>query len=114
MRRSLIVLAGVVLMAGLLLAGGCAKKTPLNKDQKVYAGKWVAGDGTFIHIYYDGSADVETANTHIQGGAVTFSGGSVKVSLFGIKKEYKITRPPHGEDGEWTMELDGVTYKKSE
>ena len=104
MRRSLIVLAGVVLMAGLLLAGGCAKKTPLNKDQKVYAGKWVAGDGTFIHIYYDGSADVETANTHIQGGAVTFSGGASRCPSLESRRNTRSHGPRMGRtvSGRWS------------
>jgi hypothetical protein len=45
----------LVLVAGLLLLPGCGKKTPLAADQQVYAGKWVAADGTYVQIFLDGT-----------------------------------------------------------
>jgi hypothetical protein len=103
-----------LLCAGLLLLPGCGQKTPLPADQQVYAGRWVAPDGTYVRIYLDGSGKVETSNTSISGGQVTIQGNSLTVSLFGITKKYRIDQPPREENGAWTMVLDGITHTKKD
>ncbi len=103
-----------LLCAGLLLLSGCGKKTPLPADQQVYAGRWVAPDGTYVRIYLDGGGKVEASNTSIDGGQVTIQGNSLTVSLFGITKKYRIDQPPREENGVWTMVLDGITHTKKD
>ena len=102
----------VMACAGALLLPGCGKKTPLPADQQVYAGRWVAADGTSVRIYLDGSGKVEAANTSIDGGQVTIQGNTLTVSLFGITKKYRIDQPPREENGVWTMVLDGIVHTK--
>ena len=102
----------LALIAGLLLLPGCGKKTPLKADQQMYAGKWVAADGTYVQIFLDGSGKVQTGNTTIDGGQVTIEGSTLKVDLFGISKSWHIDRPPREDDGQWTMVLDNITYAK--
>lgn len=104
----------VLLCVGILLLAGCGKKTPLSADQQVYAGRWVAPDGTYVRIYLDGSGKVEASNTTIDGGQVTIQGNSLTVSLFGITKKYRIDQPPKEENGAWTMILDGITHTKKD
>lgn len=88
----------------------CAGKTPLTKDQEVYAGKWVAKDGTYVHIYLNGGGDLKMSNTSVEGGSATIAGGNLTIGLGPIKKTMKITSEPREVNGKWVMELDGIEY----
>lgn len=109
-RRNLINLAAA-LMLGLTVVA-CAGKTALTTEQQVYAGKWVASDGTFVQIYSDGGGDVKTSNTEVTGGSTTITADTLKIGLGPLNKEFKITKPPTEEDGKFTVELDSVVYTK--
>lgn len=102
--------AAVALVAVAALLAACGPKTPLPDSQKEFAGRWVAADGTWVHIYLDGSGSVKTANTEITGGQVTIAGGTLKIGLFGIEKTFAVTRPPEQVDGRWILLLDNIEY----
>jgi hypothetical protein len=91
---------------------GCVKKIPLGDDQKVFAGKWVADDGTFVTIYLDGAGDLKTSNTNVTGGSSTITADSLTIAMGPIKKTMKITEAPKEKDGKWTMVLEGIKYTK--
>ncbi|MGA2641607.1 MAG: hypothetical protein ABSG21_11980 [Spirochaetia bacterium] len=91
----------------------CGKKVPLAGDQKVFAGKWVAADGTFVVLYLDGSGDLNMSNTSVQGGTATIAGDVLTIGIGPIKKTMKITQQPKEENGGWTLGLDGNVYSRS-
>jgi len=109
MKKALVLLFSLVIAAALI---GCGKKIPLTEDQKVFAGKWVADDGTFVAIYFDGGGDLKTSNTNVTGGKTTITADSVTIGMGPIKKTMKITDKPKQAGGKWAMVLDGIKYTK--
>ena len=100
-----------VIVAALI---GCGKKMPLMDDQKAFAGKWVADDGTFVTIYLDGGGDLKGSNTSITGGKTTFAGDTLTIGMGPIKKTMKITEKPKDAGGKKVLVLDGITYTKQQ
>ena len=91
---------------------GCVDKTPLSDENKVYAGKWVANDGTWIQVYNDGGGSFEQSNSNVKGGSANIADNKLTIGLMGINATFSIDKPPYEEDGKWKMELDGNTYIK--
>jgi len=92
---------------------GCGfKKTPLTPEQTIYAGKWVSNDGSWIHIYNNGTGNLETGNTSVKGGQTTITDDQIEIGLFGINKKYKIDQHPYEEHGKKKMKLNGFVYEK--
>ena len=80
--------SGVLLVIVIAISlASCGKKVPLSEDQKVFAGKWTAADGTFVHIYFDGGGDLKTSNSNITGGKAIIAEDSLTVALGPIKKK---------------------------
>lgn len=92
--------------------GGMFTSEPLKADQFAYAGDWLGDRGTFIRIDVDGKADFISSNSRVRGGAVNISGDRLSIGIMGISKSWRIDRPPHMQDGNWTMQLDGETFKR--
>jgi hypothetical protein len=109
MKKTMAVLFSIIIAAAL---AGCGKKTPLADDQKMFAGKWVADDGTFVAVYLDGGGDLKTSNTNVTGGKTTITADSITIGIGPIKKEMKITEKPKEANGKWAMVLDGIKYTK--
>ena len=91
----------------------CGSKTPLSEENKIYAGKWVASDETWLQIYNNGGGDFKKSNSNVTGGSATFTEGQIEIGLFGLGSTYKIDTPPHEEKGQMTMVLDDVVYWRS-
>lgn len=91
---------------------GCGKKIPLAEDQKVFAGKWVADDGTFVVVYLDGGGDLKLSNSSVTGGRTTITADSLTIGVGPIKSTLKITEKPNNPGGRWVMALDGIRYTK--
>jgi hypothetical protein len=89
-------------------------KVPLSTQQQIYAGNWVASDGTFVNIYLDGGGDFKSSNTEVTGGTATITDKTLKIGLGPIKREFKITQAPQERNGRFTMQLDGITYTKDQ
>ena len=77
MKKTLALVLSVFLAAAL---AGCGKKVPLPDDQKAFAGKWVADDGTYVTIYLDGGGDLKGSNTSITGGSTVIAGDSLTIN----------------------------------
>ena len=108
MKKALIVFLTVLFA----LSVGCVKKVPLADDQKSFAGKWVAADGTFVTIYLDGGGDLKSSNTTVTGGKATITRDSVTIGMGPISKTMKITEAPKQAKGARVMTLDGITYTR--
>lgn len=102
----------VLLLIIAFTMAACGSKTPLTKDQEVYAGKWAAKDGTYVQIYLDGGGDLKTSNTSVEGGSATIINGTLTIGLGPIKKTMNITSEPREVNGKWVMELDGIQYSR--
>jgi hypothetical protein len=111
MKKSLVLIISVLMAAALI---GCGKKVPLSDDQKAFAGKWVADDGTFVTIYLDGGGDLKTSNTNVTGGSTTITGDSLTIGMGPIKKTMKITDKPKDVQGKKILVLDGITYTRQQ
>lgn len=111
MKKTIIIMFTLIMAATLF---GCGKKIPLTGDQKAFAGKWVADDGTFVTFYLDGGSDLKSCNTKVNGGKATFTADSVTVGMGPIKKTMKIMQKPKQEGNNWVMVLDGIKYTKQQ
>mgnify|MGYP001357038487 CR=1 FL=1 len=111
MKKTLALVLSVFLAAAL---AGCGKKVPLPDDQKAFAGKWVADDGTYVTIYLDGGGDLKGSNTSITGGSTVIAGDSLTIGMGPIKKTMKITEKPKEAAGKKVLVLDGITYTKQQ
>lgn len=111
MKKSLVLVLSIILAAALI---GCGKKVPLPDDQKVFAGKWVADDGTFVTIYLDGGGDLKTSNSSVTGGKTTITGDSLTIGMGPIKKTMKINEKPKDAGGKKVLVLDGITYTRQQ
>lgn len=89
--------------------------TPLAADQAAFAGEWFGKKGTVIRIYSDGRGDFRAPRTTITGGRVNIKDESLSIRILGFSRTWHIDRPPHVENGNWSMQLDGETFvRKSE
>jgi len=102
----------IALIALVTVFTSCGSKTPLTEDQKEYAGKWVANDGTWIQIYNNGGGDFKMSNSNVSGGSTVITDNTITIGLFGLESTFEIDEAPYSEDGEWYMELDGNLYIK--
>lgn len=102
-----------LLILGLtLFLTSCVNKTPLTEEQKVYAGKWVTNDGTWLQIFNNGGGNFEQSNSNVTGGSVKIDGHVIEISLMGISSQYAIQKEPYQEDGVWKMKLNNSIYIK--
>lgn len=85
--RNILVIA-LVAMATVFTS--CGSKTPLTDSQKVYAGKWVANDGTWLQIYNNGGGDFKQSNSNVTSGSTKITENTIIIGLFGIDSEYSI------------------------
>ena len=104
---------GVLILGLVFLLASCGSKTPLTNEQKIYAGKWVANDGTWLQIYNDGGGDFKKSNSNVTGGNAVITESTITIGLMGLDTEYEITKSPYELEGDWFMELDGDLYFKN-
>jgi hypothetical protein len=110
MSKRIIALIAVLMMGMGLTA--CGEKTPLTEEQRVYAGKWVAADGSFVEMFFDGTGSFKYGNTEVTGGFLNIEDGIINISFMGIGKDFKITSEPQEVNDYWVMELDGIEFTK--
>lgn len=99
-----------VVSLGLMLA--CGGSVPLTAAEQVWAGKWVAPDGTYVHVFMDGGGSYKGSNTSIEGGSTTIAADKLTIGMGPITKELKIDQAPTDNAGVWTVTLDGVVFTK--
>ena len=95
-----------------MIITGCVDKTPLSEDNKIYAGKWITNDGTWIQIYNDGGGSFERSNSSVTGGATIITDSTLEIGLMRIDAIFHIDKSPYEENGEMKMQLDGNIYIK--
>ncbi len=110
--RSITILLFFLLLSAVFVS--CVEKVPLSDDQRAFAGKWMADDGTYVVIYNDGGGDFKGSNTSIKGGKAIFEKDSITIGFGPIKKTLKITERPKQLKGNWIMVLDGFPYRKQQ
>ena len=90
--------------------------TPLKLPfQKIYLGKWQAKNGTTIHIRDDGKGDFHFNDTDVSGGAVLIDEKKkiLKISsVFDVSQQWKIDRAPQNKNGQMTMMLDEMEFRR--
>ncbi len=84
--------------------------TPLAADQAAFAGEWLGKKGTVIRIYSDGRGDFKAPRATITGGRVNIKGESLSIRILGFSRTWHIDTPPHIENGNWSMQLDGEAF----
>ena len=105
-------LLATLLIVTTFVISGCVDKSPLSDDNKIYAGKWISNDGTWIQIYNDGGGSFEQSNSKVSGGATAITDNTIEIGLMGIDATFSINKPPYEENGEMKMQLDGNIYVK--
>jgi hypothetical protein len=105
------ILPGAVLA---LILIGCAQPVPPDKSN--YVGEWKSKE-MYLLILQDGSVKYERlkggATTRITGPLRTFQDDDFVVGFSFIKTTFIVTQPPHEEEGEWKMVVDGVELTKT-
>jgi hypothetical protein len=112
MNSSNSLLMSIAIGAVSIMVVACGSKQALSSEQQVYAGKWIASDGTFVEIFLDGSGAAKGANTSVEGGSTTIVDQTLKIGLGPIEQKYQISQEPKETDGKWTMKLNGIAYVK--
>ena len=102
----------IALIALVTVFTSCGSKTPLTEDQKEYAGKWFASDGTWLQIYNNGGGDFKMSSSNVTGGSTVITDNTITIGLLGLDTEFEIDESPYELDGAWYMELDGNLYIK--
>lgn len=98
----------VVLLFTLLGLVGCGQAVPT--DKQAYVGEWQS-QGMAVNIAADGKVIVvkEGANgrTKVEAPLQGFTGNDFTIGLGPMKTTYKVSVPPHQDNGEWKMTVDG-------
>ena len=101
-----------LLLFAIIALSSCVNKTPLVQENKIFAGKWVTNDGTWIQIFNDGGGSFEKSNSSVTGGATSITDSTINIGLMGIESTFFINKSPYEENGNLKMELDGNVYIK--
>jgi len=104
----------LVSFAALLLAS-CA--TPVPPDKAAFVGEW-RGTAMVLLITQDGSIAYKRlksgAKVSIEGPLKDFEGNNFVVGIGPVKTTFVVSVPPHQENGQWRMTVDGVELTKTE
>lgn len=102
-------LSFVCLVMGLLALAGCAKPVP--PEKAAYVGEWqsdtmallITAEGRVVYERQVGS----NGNKSIDGPLKAFEGDDFVVGVGPVETTFVVSTPPHEEDGEWKMTVDG-------
>lgn len=104
-----------LLLATLGLAG-CGQSVP--PDKQAYIGEWQSS-GMAVNISQNGKVIVVkegagNASTRVEAPLQGFAGNDFIVGLGPMKTTYKVSVPPHEDNGEWKMTVDGKELTRVE
>jgi len=102
----------VLLLTLSLLLFGCSERTPLSKEHKHYAGKWIASDGTWIQLFNDGVGNFQLSNSSVSGASSIITDSTIVIEVLGLGNVFYITKAPYNDQGIWKIELDENIYVK--
>jgi len=104
-------------LAGLLLIlflAGCGK--PVSQEFDAYVGEWTA-PGMYLRIAPDGMVKYKRVrngrNVSLNGPIKSFDGNDFRIGFLIFSTTFKVSVPPHEEDGVWHMTVDGVDLVRS-
>ncbi|OZG71673.1 hypothetical protein BTA51_20385 [Hahella sp. CCB-MM4] len=93
---------------------GCSD--PIPTDRLHYAGEWQSRE-MYLLILADGTVDYKRLK---DGGSVSinaplkeFHGDNFDVGIGPFSTTFQVSEPPHQEDNQWVMVVDGVRLTKS-
>jgi hypothetical protein len=106
----------VPIMIGLLLAlAGCGIEVP--QDKADYVGRWKHPDMS-LWIRADGHVEYRrvegSGNTSISAPLKAFDGDDFEVGIGWMSTRFDVSTPPHRDDGEWKMVVDGLELTRVE
>ena len=98
----------VMLLLTILGLVGCGQAVPA--DKQGYVGEWQS-QGMAVNIDAGGKVVVvkegSNGNTRVEAPLQGFSGNDFTIGLGPMKTTYKVSVPPHQDNGEWKMTVDG-------
>ena len=97
----------ILMLAALLAACGIA----VPEDKSDYIGEWRALDMS-LRISRDGRVEYwrkqGLSKTTVEGPLQSFDGDDFIVGISFMTTTFDVSDPPHEDNGEWTMTVDGV------
>ena len=104
----------LILVAFICLLSGC-NSIPIPEEKRTYVGTW-EGVGFHLTITDDGGVSYRRVNGNITktvtGPVKNFEGDDFVVGVLFLTTTFKVEHPPHMENNEWLMVVDGVELKK--
>jgi hypothetical protein len=102
----------VIAMA--LALAACAEPVP--QSRLAYVGKWT-GPGMTFEIAADGTVAYwhirDKKTVHLEAPLRQFIGDNFEVGFGPMTTTFVVSQPPHEEDGQWKMVVDGVELVKA-
>ncbi len=96
-----------------ILLGACGIAVP--EDKSDYIGEWRAADMSLL-ITRDGRVEYwrtqGMSKTSVSGPLQAFEGEDFLVGLSFMTTKFDVSVPPHEENGEWRMTVDGVQLQR--
>jgi hypothetical protein len=94
------------------LGGG---KAGIPEDKKDYIGAW-ASEEVYLEITPNGQVDYKResggSTTSVNAPIQKFEGNSFIVGALGFETKFVVSKPPHEENGTWSMTVDGRELTK--
>jgi hypothetical protein len=88
-----------------------ADPVPVPPDKAAYVGDW-RGKDMRIHLKPDGHVEYARKqagkNLHLNVDLQGFNGDNFDVGVFLVRSTFIVGKPPHRDNGKWTMTVDGV------
>ena len=101
----------ILMLIALLTACGIA----VPDDKRDYVGEWRAPQMS-LRISRDGRVDYwrseGRSKTSVSGPLQSFDGDDFTVGISFMTTTFDVAVPPHEDNGEWTMTVDGVRLSK--
>lgn len=98
-----------LLILGSIFLNACSK--PLPPDKTDYAGNWQE-KGVHLIISREGKVNYQrhhgSGTTSLNAPIVRFEGNDFLVGIGPVHTTFVVQRPPHEEQGQWKMRVDGV------
>ncbi|HLP53828.1 MAG TPA: hypothetical protein VK151_02325 [Fluviicola sp.] len=87
------------------------------EDKKDYIGTWTSTE-IYLDISENGNVDYKResaggSTTSIKAPIQKFEGNSFVVGALGFDTKFVVSKPPHEENGVWTMTVDGRELTKT-
>ncbi|MER2497388.1 lipoprotein [Vibrio neptunius] len=105
----------LIILLALLALAGCSK--PLPEEKLSYVGEWQSAE-MYLLILADGTVAYERlksgGTTSINASIKEFVGDDFVVGFSFLTTTFVVSKPPQLIEGQWLMEVDGVTLVKTD